>query len=497
MKIGIVGCAGRMGRALIQQVLDTPGCTLAGGTEQPGPAVGQDLGALVGAAPVGVTVGGDTKALFAASDCGDRFHHARRRPRSMSNSPAHRQSAGDRHHRPRRRCRARAIAAAAKTTAIVQAANMSVGVNVLFALTEKLAATLGDDYDIEIVEMHHRHKVDSPSGTALALGEAAAKGRGVKLDRRGAHVRATARWARAPRAKSASPHCAAAMWSAITRSSSPPTANASSSRTKPHRVKYSPKARCVPPCGPRAARPASIPCATCWISGPMKPAAVHEFYSRLRALNPHPETELKYINPYTLLVAVVLSAQATDVGVNKATGPLFATVDTPAKMVALGEAGLKSFIKTIGLFNTKAKNVIALSKLLLERHGGEVPRDRESLEALPGVGRKTANVVLNVAFEEHTIAVDTHIFRVGNRTGLAPGKTPLEVEEKLEKVTPAEFKRHAHHWLILHGRYICKARTPECWRCVVNDLCAYKPKTPAPGSAGRKAKAKNPRSKGR
>ena len=229
----------------------------------------------------------------------------------------------------------------------------------------------------------------------------------------------------------------------------------------------------------------------------MKPAAVAEFYSRLRALNPNPETELKYVNTYTLLVAVVLSAQATDVGVNKATGPLFAKIDTPEKMIALGEQGLRNYIKTIGLFNAKAKNVIALSKLLVEQHGAQVPASRDELEKLPGVGRKTANVVMNVAFGEPTIAVDTHIFRVGNRTGLAPGKNPLQVEEKLEKVTPAEFKRHAHHWLILHGRYVCKARVPECWRCAVADLCPYTPKTPAPGSTGAlkitaaKATAKN------
>ena len=214
----------------------------------------------------------------------------------------------------------------------------------------------------------------------------------------------------------------------------------------------------------------------------MKPAAVSEFYRRLREVNPNPETELKYVNPYTLLVAVVLSAQATDVGVNKATGPLFAKVDTPEKMLALGEQGLRGYIKTIGLFNAKAKNVIALSKILVDEHASAVPRAREDLEKLPGVGRKTANVVLNVAFGEPTIAVDTHIFRIGNRTGLAPGKTPFEVEAKLEKVTPVEFKQHAHHWLILHGRYVCKARVPECWRCVVEDLCPYKPKTPAPGS---------------
>jgi len=212
----------------------------------------------------------------------------------------------------------------------------------------------------------------------------------------------------------------------------------------------------------------------------MKKGAVFEFYRRLAELNPSPETELEYVNPYTLLVAVALSAQATDIGVNKATKRLFELVQTPEAMGALGEAGLKEHIKTIGLFNTKAKNVIALSEQLIARHGGEVPEDRAALEALPGVGRKTANVVLNVAFGHDTIAVDTHIFRVSNRTGLAPGKNVEQVEAKLEKVTPPVFKSHAHHWLILHGRYVCKARRPECWRCVEIDLCAYKPKTPAP-----------------
>ena len=216
----------------------------------------------------------------------------------------------------------------------------------------------------------------------------------------------------------------------------------------------------------------------------MKKDAVFEFYRRLAELNPSPETELQYVNPYTLLVAVALSAQATDVGVNKATRRLFQEVQTPAAMVALGEAGLKEHIKTIGLFNMKAKNVIALSEQLIAKHGGEVPADRAALEALPGVGRKTANVVLNVAFGHDTIAVDTHIFRVSNRTGLAPGKNVEQVEAKLEKVTPQVFKSHAHHWLILHGRYVCKARKPECWRCVEIDLCAYKPKTPAPKDKG-------------
>jgi len=209
----------------------------------------------------------------------------------------------------------------------------------------------------------------------------------------------------------------------------------------------------------------------------MKPADVDAFYRRLAALDPEPQSELRFKNPYTLLVAVVLSAQATDVGVNKATEPLFKTVDTPDAMLALGEAGLRDAIKTIGLFNTKAKNVIALSQILKDRYAGQVPRNRDALEALPGVGRKTANVVLNVAFGEPTIAVDTHIFRVSNRTGLAPGKTPLAVEGTLEAVTPERWRQHAHHWLILHGRYICKARKPRCPDCVVRDLCAYEDKT--------------------
>jgi len=209
----------------------------------------------------------------------------------------------------------------------------------------------------------------------------------------------------------------------------------------------------------------------------MKPPQIEELFRRLSERLPEPQTELEYQNPYTLLVAVVLSAQATDVSVNKATEPLFRTVDTPAKMLALGEAKLKEHIKTIGLFNTKAKNVMALSRILVEQHGGQVPRDRAALEALPGVGRKTASVVLNVAFGEPTIAVDTHIFRVGNRTGLARGATPLEVEQKLEKAVPDKYRRHAHHWLILHGRYVCKARKPDCPLCVIRDLCAFKPKT--------------------
>ncbi len=210
---------------------------------------------------------------------------------------------------------------------------------------------------------------------------------------------------------------------------------------------------------------------------PWTAAEVEEAFRRLRAANPEPRGELEHINPFTLLVAVVLSAQATDAGVNKATRPLFAVVDTPAKMVALGEAKLRDFIKTIGLFNTKAKNVIALSEKLIAEHGGQVPAARAVLETLPGVGRKTANVVLNMAFGEETFAVDTHVFRVGNRTGMAPGKTPLEVELTLEKVVPPPYRVHAHHWLILHGRYICKAQRPLCERCPINDLCRWPEKT--------------------
>ncbi|MFL6728977.1 MAG: endonuclease III [Sphingomicrobium sp.] len=207
---------------------------------------------------------------------------------------------------------------------------------------------------------------------------------------------------------------------------------------------------------------------------------VFEFFRRLAEANPAPTTELESTNPYQLLVAVVLSAQATDASVNIATRPLFEHIETPQQMVEFGEDRLRAAIKTIGLFNTKAKNVIALSEALIRDHGGEVPRTRDQLQALPGVGRKTANVVLNTAFGEETFAVDTHVFRVCNRTGLAPGKTVDAVEAKLEKLVPQPFRRDAHHWLILHGRYTCKARLPECWRCPVIDLCRYKPKTPAP-----------------
>ena len=210
---------------------------------------------------------------------------------------------------------------------------------------------------------------------------------------------------------------------------------------------------------------------------------IREIFQRFREIEPEPKGELEYVNAFTLLVAVVLSAQATDAGVNKATRTLFELAPSPAAMVALGQETIEQLVKTIGLYRTKSKNVFLLSQQLLERHGGEVPQDREALEALPGVGRKTANVVLNMFFGQPTMAVDTHVFRVGNRTGMAVGANPLEVEQKLLKVVPGEFMLHAHHWLILHGRYICKARVPECWRCPISQWCRYEPKTPPPQPA--------------
>ncbi len=229
---------------------------------------------------------------------------------------------------------------------------------------------------------------------------------------------------------------------------------------------------------------------------PFTKKEIETFFARLKAHTPEPKTELVYSNPFTLLVAVVLSAQATDKGVNKATAPLFRIADTPQKMAKLGEARLTEHIKTIGLYRNKARNVIALSKALIESHAGQVPRDREALEALPGVGRKTANVVLNVAFGEPTIAVDTHIFRVANRTQIAPGKTPFDVERGLERVVPDEYRLHAHHWLILHGRYTCVARKPKCPVCVVRDLCRYKDKTKEPELSSTKPYIRKPPSRG-
>ncbi|WP_394652519.1 endonuclease III [uncultured Sphingomonas sp.] len=224
----------------------------------------------------------------------------------------------------------------------------------------------------------------------------------------------------------------------------------------------------------------------------MKKADVVTFFHRLAEHDPHPVTELEYSNPFTLLVAVALSAQMTDAGVNKATRHLFAVADTPEKMVALGLDAIRDYVRTINFNNTKAKNVLALSEALVRDHGGVVPEDRAALEALPGVGRKTANVVLNTAFGHETFAVDTHIFRVCNRTKLAAGKDVVAVEQKLDKVVPQPFRLHAHHWLILHGRYTCKARKPECWRCIVADLCPFKPKTPPPKSAAGAAAAGEP-----
>jgi endonuclease-3 len=225
-----------------------------------------------------------------------------------------------------------------------------------------------------------------------------------------------------------------------------------------------------------AAKPARTPRR----AKPVDQATLAEVFRRFRDANPEPKGELEHVNPYTLLVAVVLSAQATDAGVNKATRTLFAAADTPEKMVALGEAGVLGHIRTLNFLNTKARNVVALSRRLVEEHGGAVPRSVELLETLPGVGRKSASVVANIAFGEPRIAVDTHIFRVANRIPLVRTETPLETQEALETIVPKEFRLHAHHWLILHGRYICKARRPECWRCLVRDLCRYEPKTPAP-----------------
>jgi len=237
---------------------------------------------------------------------------------------------------------------------------------------------------------------------------------------------------------------------------------------RPNKAEKKPSAKSVQPRG--AKKPASA-------LRPWTPAEIREGFSRFRKANPEPRGELEHLNPYTLLVAVVLSAQATDAGVNKATRALFAVADTPRKMLALGEERVRDYIRTIGLYRTKAKNVIALSEKLIAEFDGQVPRTRAELESLPGAGRKTANVVLNMAFGEHTMAVDTHVFRVGNRTGLAPGKTPLEVELGLERVIPAEFMLHAHHWLILHGRYTCLARRPRCEVCLINDLCRWPEKT--------------------
>jgi len=247
-------------------------------------------------------------------------------------------------------------------------------------------------------------------------------------------------------------------------------AKKSAARPAPQKPAEKPAKKAAKPASGRLAKKSAKP-------KPWTAAEVHEAFSRFRKANPEPKGELEHLNPYTLLVAVVLSAQATDAGVNRATRALFAVADTPEKMLALGEDKVRDYIKTIGLYRNKARNVIALSEKLIAEFGGEVPRTRAEIETLPGAGRKTANVVLNMAYGEHTMAVDTHVLRVGNRTGLAPGNTPIEVELGLEKVIPSEFMLHAHHWLILHGRYICRARRPDCPRCPVADLCRYKAKT--------------------
>jgi endonuclease-3 len=263
--------------------------------------------------------------------------------------------------------------------------------------------------------------------------------------------------------------------------SKPPAAKRVKKSEKPAKSAKKPtaksgKTRAAKKSGKVPAKPSSKPSGKPSVK-PWTPAEIHQAFSRFRKANPEPKGELEHLNPYTLLVAVVLSAQATDAGVNKATRALFEIADTPQKMLALGEEKLRDYIKTIGLYRTKAKNVIALSEKLIVEFGGEVPRTRAELESLPGAGRKTANVVLNMAFGEHTMAVDTHVFRVGNRTGLAPGRTPLEVELGLERVIPPEFMQHAHHWLILHGRYTCLARKPRCEVCLINDLCRWPEKT--------------------
>ena len=256
---------------------------------------------------------------------------------------------------------------------------------------------------------------------------------------------------------------------------------AKSVKAKPNpKPKSKPKsARATAKSKPQKRKPASLKLNTPKPnpSRPWTPTEVREVFERFRKANPEPKGELEHLNPFTLLVAVVLSAQATDAGVNRATRELFKVADTPQKMLDLGEERLRDYIKSIGLYRTKAKNVIALSQKLLNEFGGEVPRTRAEIESLPGAGRKTANVVLNMAYGEHTMAVDTHVFRVGNRTGLAPGKTPLEVELELEKIIPVEFMLHAHHWLILHGRYTCLARKPRCELCLINDLCRWPEKT--------------------
>ncbi len=260
----------------------------------------------------------------------------------------------------------------------------------------------------------------------------------------------------------------------------PRRATRRSARKAPRRTAQTlrrPRARAAAELKSPAARSAADHAAAAGALAQWTTAEIEEAFRRFKAARPEPKGELEHTNPFTLLVAVVLSAQATDAGVNKATPALFAVADTPEKMAALGEQRVQQLIKTIGLYRTKAKNLVGLSKKIVEEHGGQVPRTRETLEALPGVGRKTANVVLNVAFGQATIAVDTHIFRVGNRTGMATGKTPLEVETKLDRVVPADYKRHAHHWLILHGRYVCVARRPLCEKCLVADLCKWPAKT--------------------
>jgi endonuclease III len=467
--IGIVGGKGRMGRAIAALLTEHDKARLAGAADQ-----GDDVLRL--AADCDVLIDFSTPAALAATLEAAR---AAQRPVVVGTTGL----AADHH---------RAIDDAAAGLAVLQAANTSLGVNLLSFLVREAASRLGPDWDIEILEMHHRHKVDAPSGTALLLGEAAAQGRGVEFDA----VRAQGRDGLT------GPRAAGEIGFAVLRGGSVAGDHQVILAGEGERIELGHRAESraiFATGGAVAARPAARALRHGRGAGPgMKKAEVEDFYARLAERTPNPETELESVNTYTLLVAVVLSAQATDAGVNLATRDLFRTVRTPGAMVALGEEGLKAHIRTIGLFNTKAKNVIALSQALIERHGGEVPADRDALEALPGVGRKTANVVMNTAFGAETFAVDTHVFRVANRTGLAPGKTPLAVETGLDRATPPPYRRDAHHLLILHGRYVCKARRPECWRCVVADLCRYRPKTPPPGSEApgtASAMAARPRSK--
>ena len=537
LKLVVAGASGRMGRTLIREIAQGSGITLCGALEMEGhPNLGMDSGTLSGMQPNGIKLTADPLPVIAGAQGIVDFTTpmvslmladlaAQARIVHVIGTTGFDAKGEER------------IKAAARHGVIVKSGNMSMGVNLLAALVERAARSL-PDYDIEVLEMHHRNKVDAPSGTALLLGQAAARGRDIALEKHwvkardghdfgaradgaigfatlrggtvvgehsvifaGSGERITLTHTAEDRTIFAHGALAAAKWGhgqkpglysmtdvlgALNSLSFPAerlraamqgrTQAASLCRTTP---------KLVFPCGrfPLPSRAASRHARRGDKSGELRmpkafsKAEAEEFFARLKKRNPSPKTELEYTNPYTLLVAVALSAQATDKGVNKATMTLFQKVQTPEAMLELGEAGLTEYIKTIGLYRGKAKNVIAAAKLLVEKHGGKVPNDQAALEELPGVGRKTANVVRNVAFGEKTIAVDTHIFRVCNRTGLAPGKDVLAVELALEKIVPDKYALHAHHWLILHGRYTCIASKPLCPVCVVRDLCRFKDKT--------------------